>query len=67
MHKFSKEGIMVSKSQRGINTKDFLHSGRKEGSIIMKETTKENFVINQGRISEGMHHKEDHSLPCIKI
>jgi len=58
---------MINKSKRGMNTKDLLHSGNKEASIIVKETTKEKIVISQGRNSKGLHHKEDHSLPGIKI
>jgi hypothetical protein len=34
----------------------------KEASIIVVETSKENIVINQGKNSKGLHHKEDHSL-----
>jgi hypothetical protein len=63
MQKFSKEGIMINKNQKGMNTKDLLHSDNKEASIIVKETTKENILISQGRILEGLHQKEDHSLP----
>jgi hypothetical protein len=63
MQKFSKEGIMVKKNQKGMNTKDLLHSRSKEDSIIVKETTKEKILISQGRITEGLHHKEYHSLP----
>jgi hypothetical protein len=33
----------------------------------VKETTEEKIVINQGMNSEGLHHKEDHSLPGIKV
>jgi hypothetical protein len=58
---------MVNKSQRGMNTKYFICLGSKEASIIMKEKTKENIMINQRSNSEGLHHKEDHSLPGIKI
>jgi hypothetical protein len=65
MQKFSKEGIMVNKNKKGMNTKDLLHSRSKEASIIVKETTKEKILINQGKIIEGLHHKEDHSLPCM--
>jgi hypothetical protein len=39
------------------------HSSNKEASIIMKGSTEEKIMINQGRNSEGLHHKEDHSLP----
>jgi hypothetical protein len=65
MQKFSKEGIMVNKNKKGMNTKDLLHSSNKEASIIVKETTKEKILISQGRITEGLHHKEDHSLPSM--
>jgi hypothetical protein len=43
-----------------MNTKDILHLGNKEASIIVKETTKEKIMIKQGRNSEGLHRKEDH-------
>jgi hypothetical protein len=33
----------------------------------VKETTEEKIVINQGMNSEGLHHKEDHSLPSMKV
>jgi len=42
-------------------------SGIKEASIIMKETTKENIMINQGMNSKGLHHKEYHSFPGMKV
>jgi hypothetical protein len=42
-------------------------SGIKEASIIVKETKEEKIVINQGNNSKGLHHKEDNSLPGIKI
>jgi hypothetical protein len=58
---------MVSKSHRGMNTEDLLDSGSKEASTIMKETTKEKIVIHKDRNSEGLHHKEYHSLLGIKI
>jgi hypothetical protein len=58
---------MVNKNQRGMDTQDLLHSCINEASIIVKETTKEKIVISQGRISKGLHHKEDHSLPGMKI
>jgi hypothetical protein len=44
-----------------MNIEDPLHLGSKQASIIVKETTKENIVISQGRNSEGLHHKEYHS------
>jgi hypothetical protein len=56
MMKFSKEVIMVNKNKKGMNTDDLLHSGNKEASIIVKETTKESIFISQGRITEGIHH-----------
>ena len=54
---------MVNKNKKGMNTDDLLHSGNKEASIIVKETTKEKILINQGILTEGLHHKEHHSLP----
>jgi hypothetical protein len=42
-------------------------SSIKESSIIVKEITKDNIVISQGMNSKGLQHKEDHSLPGIKI
>jgi hypothetical protein len=44
-----------------------LHPGIKEASIILKKTTQENIVINQGMNSEGLHDKEDHLLLGIKV
>jgi hypothetical protein len=52
MQTFSKEGIMVNKSQRGMNAEevylqeDLLPPGIKEASIIVKETTEEKIMIN---------------------
>jgi len=66
MQTFSKEGIMVNKSQREMNVEetyfkeDLLPSGIKEASIIVKETTKEKIVISQGMNLERLHHKEYH-------
>jgi hypothetical protein len=58
---------MVSKNQRRIIEihiqQDLPHSGNKEASTIMKGSTEEKIMISQGRNSEGLHHKEDHSLP----
>jgi hypothetical protein len=58
---------MVNKNQRRIIEihlqQDLPLSGRKEVSTIMKESTEEKIMINQGRNLEGLHHKEDHSLP----
>jgi hypothetical protein len=62
---FSKEGIVVNKDHKEMNKKYLLHSGNREASIIGKETTKENILIIQGRISKGLHHKEYHSLTCM--
>ena len=31
------------------------------------DSAEEKIVINQGMNSEGLHHKEDHSLPDIQI
>jgi len=39
------------------------HSRSKEASIIMKGSTEEKIMINQGYNLEGIHHKEYHSLP----
>jgi hypothetical protein len=45
MKKYSKEGIMVSKIQRGMNIKEMhfqenhLHLGNKEASIMAKKKT----------------------------
>ena len=41
---------------------DLLPSGIKEASISMKETTEE-YIMNP----DGLHHKEGHLLPGIKI
>jgi hypothetical protein len=51
MHTLSKEGIMVNKSQRGMNAEqlypqeDLIPPGIKEASFIMKETMEEKIVI----------------------
>jgi hypothetical protein len=58
---------MVNKNKKGMNTEDPLHLGNKEVSIILKETTKEKIVIIQGTNSKGLHHKEDYSLPGVKV
>jgi hypothetical protein len=42
-------------------------SSIKEASIIVKETIEDNIIISQGMNSQGLHHKEDHSLPGIKF
>ena len=58
---------MVSKKQRRIIEihiqQDLPRLGKKEYSTIMKGSTEEKIMISQGRNSEGLHHKEDHSLP----
>jgi hypothetical protein len=59
MQKFSKERIMFNKNKKEMNTKGLLHSRRKEASII---TNKENILINQCKITEGLQYKENHSL-----
>ena len=41
--------------------------GIKETSIIVKEITEEKIMINQGMNLEGLHLKEDHLLPGIKV
>jgi hypothetical protein len=52
IQKFSKEGIMVRKSQKVMNAEEvylqeyLLSLGIKEVLIIVKETTKEKIVIN---------------------
>jgi hypothetical protein len=63
MKKYSKEGIMVNHNLRKI-LKIHLQeyhpcSSHKEASIMI--------MISQGKNSEGLHHKEDHSLPGMKI
>jgi hypothetical protein len=61
MQKYLKEGIMVNKSPRGMIhfQEDHLLSDNKEDSTMI--------VINQGMNSEGLHHREDHLLPGIKV
>ena len=63
----STEGIIVNKSQRGMNVEYFLPLGIKEASFIMNETTKDNIMISKGMNEKGLHHKEDHWLPRIKV
>jgi hypothetical protein len=63
MHKYSKEGIMVNPNLRKlirVHLQEYHPcSSHKEASIII--------MISQGRNLEGLHHKEDHSLPCMQI
>ena len=63
MQKYSKEGIMVNQNLRKLLKihlqEDHMCSSHKEASIMI--------MINQGGNSEGIHHKEDHSLPGLQI
>jgi hypothetical protein len=63
MHKYSKEGIMFNQNLRQllkIHLQEYHScSSHKEDSIMI--------MISQGRNSEGLHHKEDHSLPGMQI
>jgi hypothetical protein len=63
MHKYSKEGIIVNQNLRKLLKihlqEDHPCSSHKEASIMI--------MISHGRISEGIHHKEDHSLPGMQI
>jgi hypothetical protein len=63
MQKYSKEGIMVNQNLRKllkINLQeDHSCSIHKEASIMI--------MIGQGRNSEGLHHKQYHSLPGMQI
>jgi hypothetical protein len=63
MQKYSKEGIMVNQNLRKLLKihiqEDHPCSSHKKASIMI--------MISQGRNSEGLHHKEDHSLPGMKI
>jgi hypothetical protein len=63
MQKYSKEGIMVNQNLRKLIKihiqKDHPCSSHKEASIMI--------MITQGRNSEGLHHKEDHSLLGMQI
>jgi hypothetical protein len=63
MQKYSKEGIMVNQNLRKLIKihlqEDHPCSSHKEASIMIK------IMISQGRNSEGLHHKEDHLLPCM--
>jgi hypothetical protein len=56
---YQKEGMITK--EMNIQ-EDLLPSGIKEDSINMKETTKE-YIMNP----YGIHHKEGHLLPGIKI
>jgi hypothetical protein len=63
MHKYSKEGIMVEQNLRKI-LKIHLQQGHpcsrhKEASIMI--------MTSQGQNSEGLGHKEDHSLVGMQI
>jgi hypothetical protein len=63
MQKYSKEGIMVNQNLRKLLKihlqEDHLCSGHKEASIMI--------MISQGRNSEGLIHKEYHSLLGMQI
>ena len=63
MQKYSKEGIMVNHNLRKLLKihlqEDHPCSSHKEDSIMI--------MINQGKNLEGIRHKEDHSLPGMKI
>jgi hypothetical protein len=63
MKKYSKEGIMVNQNLIKLLKihlqEDHLCSSNKEASIMI--------MISQGINSEGLHHKEDHSLPGMQI
>jgi hypothetical protein len=56
---------MVDKNQRKMSIieihlqEDLPHSSKKEASIMI--------MISQGNNSEGLHHKEDHSLAGMLI
>jgi hypothetical protein len=63
MHKYSKEGIMVNQNLRKllkIHLQEYHPcSSHKEASIMI--------MISQGKNLERLRHKEDHSLPGMKI
>jgi hypothetical protein len=63
MQKYSKEGIMVNQNLRKLLKihlqEDHPCSSHKEASIMI--------IISQGKNSEGLCHKEDHSLPSMQI
>jgi hypothetical protein len=63
MQNYSKEGIMVNQNLRKILKihlqEDHPCSRHKEASIMI--------MISQGKKSEGLHHKEYHSLPGMQI
>ena len=63
MKKYSKERIMVNQNLRKLLKihlqEDHPCSSHKEASIMI--------MISQGRNSEGLHHKEYHSLPGMQI
>jgi hypothetical protein len=63
MQKYSKEGIMVNHNLRKLLKRhlqeDHPCSSHKEASIMI--------IISQGKNSEGLRHKEDHTLPRMKI
>jgi hypothetical protein len=63
MQKYSNEGIMVNENLRKLLKihlqGDHPCSSHKEASIMV--------MISQDKNSEGLRHKEDHSLPGMKI
>ena len=63
MQKYSKEGIMVNHNLRKllkIHTQEYHPCSSHKKDLIM-------IMISERKNSEGLHHKEDHSLPGIKI
>jgi hypothetical protein len=63
MQKFSKKGIMVNQNLRKLLKihlqEDHPCSSHKEASIMI--------MISEGKNSEGLCHKEYHSLPGMRI
>jgi hypothetical protein len=63
MHKYSKEGIMVNQNLRKllkIHLQEYHPcSSHKKDSIMI--------MISQRKNSEGLRHKEEHSLPGMEI
>jgi hypothetical protein len=52
-----------NKNDYKYSKKTFHFQVSKKLQSLMKETREEKIMINQGMNSEGLHHKEYHSLP----
>jgi hypothetical protein len=61
---------MVNKNQRKmsiieIHIQEDLPDSRNKETSMMKGSTEDNIMIIQNKNSQGLHHKQDHSLTCM--